>query len=163
MGTSPARSTGLPMRIALLAEVPQAIAPLATGYETQWPDWYCAGGASARADLAVRMQRDALPLGLVALEGGAPVGTCALTGTSGGLVTAQMPWVGGLWVAPGFRRRGIAAALLARARSEARRLGFAHLFALTAEARPLFAAEQWTMIEVVDIAGEPHSIYAIET
>ena len=40
---------------------------LAALFESEWPDWYNARGASARTDLSERMRRDGLPLGIVAL------------------------------------------------------------------------------------------------
>ena len=98
--------------------------PLVALMEGEWPDWYNPRGASARADLSERAQRNGLPLGLVALDDGMAVGTCALTMSSGGLVTERSPWLGGLLVHPAYRRRGIGGQLLERARSEARRFGY---------------------------------------
>lgn len=74
--------------------------------ERQWPDWYNARGASARADLSERLSRHRLPLGIIAFCDGA--GTCALTVNSGGLVTERSPWIGGLVVEPDYRKRGMA-------------------------------------------------------
>lgn len=144
---------------ALLIEHEEALGPLVALYEAQWPDWYNARGASARADLSERMQRDRLPLGIVALRDGAALGTCALTAGSGGLVTERSPWIGGLMVDPQVRGQGIAGLLLERARQEARRLGYRRLYALTADAVQLFEWEGWVQTDVILMSGEPHRIF----
>ncbi|GLQ10899.1 hypothetical protein GCM10007913_28310 [Devosia yakushimensis] len=148
---------------ALLIDHEEALGPLVALYETQWPDWYNARGASARADLSERLQRERLPLGIVALIDGMAVGTCALTVTSGGLVTERSPWLGGLMVDPAFRRQGVARLLLARARREARRLGHKRLYALTADAVRLFARAGWIETDVILMSGEPHRIFVTST
>ena len=146
---------------ALLIDHPEAIAPLVALFETEWADWYNPQGASARTDLSERARRGGLPLGIVALRDGVVLGTCALTMTSGGLVTERSPWLGGLLVEPGQRRQGVAAALLGRARVEARRLGHGKLFALTAHAVGLFESQGWTMIDTIPVGGELHRVFAI--
>ncbi|MBJ3784769.1 GNAT family N-acetyltransferase [Devosia sediminis] len=144
----------------LLIDHSDAVSELAAVMEREWPDWYHPQGASARADLEERLVRDGLPLGIVAFDGEVAAGTAALTVTSGGLVTERSPWIGGLLVDPAFRRRGVAAALLARSLDEARRLGFARVYALTAHADALFQNEGWALVEAIDLEGEPHRIYA---
>lgn len=146
---------------ALLADAHGVIDQIAALMEQEWPDWYRGGQASARDDLVARQQRDVLPLGLVALAEGQAVGACALTVSSGGLITERTPWIGGLVVAPAFRRLGVASALLERGRQEAGRLGHDALFALTATAYPLFRQQGWAPIETIEIAGAAHGIYTI--
>ena len=144
----------------LLIDHQDAIGPLSAMMQAAWPSWYNAYGASARADLTERIERDQLPVGIVALRFGEIVGTCALTVTSGGLVTERSPWLGGLLVDPAHRRNGVGAALLARARREAGRLGYSHLYALTAEAGKLFLRDGWRLVEVMVVKGEAHEVYS---
>ncbi|WP_052726381.1 GNAT family N-acetyltransferase [Devosia epidermidihirudinis] len=144
---------------ALLIDHPDAIEGLTALLDATWPDWYNPRGASARTDLSERMRRDGLPLGIVALGDGNIVGTCALTATSGGMVTERSPWLSGLVVAPKWRRHGVATALLGRARTEARRLGQKRVYALTASADPLLAREGWAVSDVLLMSGEPHRIF----
>ena len=147
----------------LLVEADDAITPLSALMEREWSGWYNPHGASARADLSERCQRDRLPLGIVAYAEGALAGTCALTASSGGLVTERSPWLGGLLVDPAFRRRGVGRALLQRALAEARRLGYGRLFALTAHADALFVQAGWRLVETTQVSGETHRIYARPT
>ncbi|PXA99188.1 hypothetical protein DMC47_04665 [Nostoc sp. 3335mG] len=152
----------MPITTGLLVDHADAASELVGLMEAEWSDWYNPRGASARADLAERMERNRLPLGLVAFVDGELAGTCALTATSGGL-TERSPWLGGLLVAPRLRRHGVGLALLERARIEARRLGHLRLHALTAEARHLFERAGWQLSENVDLQGDPHGIYVTMT
>lgn len=142
----------------LLIDHAEVLSDLVDLLESEWADWYYPRGASARADLSERLERNGLPLGIVAFIDGQLAGTCALTVSSGGL-TERSPWLGGLLVEPNLRRRGVGLALIERARSEARRLGFARLHALTAEARDLFEQAGWRLAENVEVGGMWHGIY----
>jgi hypothetical protein len=85
---------------ALLIDHGETVTPLVDLLEASWPEWYNPRGASARADLAERMQREHLPLGIVAFVDGVLAGTCALAARSGGVVSERGPWLGGLVVDP---------------------------------------------------------------
>jgi GNAT superfamily N-acetyltransferase len=143
----------------LLIERGDALEMLARLLEAEWPGWYNPRGASARTDLSERMRRDGLPLGIVALDDAIAIGTCALTATSGGLVTERSPWLGGLVVARDWRRRGVGQFLLQRGRAEARRLGYTHLHALTASADALFVSGGWRLLETTLVGTDEHRVY----
>ena len=143
----------------LLIDRAEVLSDLVDLFESEWADWYNPRGASARADLTERLERNRLPLGIVAFVDGQLAGTCALTVSSGGLVTERSPWIGGLLVEPNLRRQGAGLALVERAKVEARRLGFVRLHALTAEARELFEHAGWRLAENVDVGGKTHGIY----
>jgi GNAT superfamily N-acetyltransferase len=142
----------------LLVDDDEVLSDLVDLFESEWTDWYNPRGASARADLAERLERNRLPLGIVAFADGQLAGTCALTLSSGGL-TERSPWLGGLLVKPNLRRQGVGLALVKRAKTEAKRLGFARLHALTAEARELFVRADWRLVENVEVGGVWHGIY----
>lgn len=151
------------MQVDLLATRPELLRPLARAYEREWPDWYLSGGASAEADLKQRSNADALPLGLVAHVGGAPVGACALTHKAGPIETELTPWLGGLWVDAEWRRQGIASAIVRRAAVEARRLGYERVYALTVNAEGLMRRLGWREIDRVDAEGQTWAILLRET
>lgn len=144
---------------ALLIDHGETVTPLVDLLEASWPEWYNPRGASARADLAERMAREHMPLGIVAFVDGVLAGTCALAAKSGGLVTERGPWLGGLVVAPDFRGRGVGAALLARTLVEAQRLGHERVYALTASAQSLFVREGWRLVETTHVGGELHAVF----
>lgn len=149
------------LELALLADRPEAIEALACGYETEWPDWYGMGRASAAGDLAERLRHTGLPLGVVAFCGGRAVGTCALTAQSGPEPSPLMPWIGGLWVAPDARRRGVASALVDYATDRAREQGFGAVHALTVEAEAVFRRLGWEAIALRPIDGQDYRVLRI--
>ena len=144
----------------LLVDHDEVLSDLVDLMESEWPDWYNPRGASARADLSERLERNRLPLGVVAFADGELAGTCALTASSGGL-TERSPWLGGFVVRPALRHQGIGLALIARAEAEARRLGFSRLHALTADAGAIFERAGWRLVERIEMHGVSHGIYVV--
>ena len=140
------------LRIARLADHPEAIAALAAGYWREWPDWY-RDLEQARTDLDARRNRTRLPLALVAFED-APVGTLAISDLDTYGDPDFRPTVIGLWVAKAHRHRGIATALLRAACGEARALGFSRLHATTASVAPLFLRTGWSSRGEAEWRGE---------
>ena len=57
------------------------------------------------------------------------------------------PWLAGVVVSPGHRRRGIGAALSAHAVTEARSLGFPKLYLYTFSTEEYYARLGWQFIE----------------
>lgn len=151
------------LKTGLLIDHSETLSALAKLYEAQWPHWYNAKGASARADLAERLRRDGFPLGIVATMDAEVAGTCALTASSGGVVTERSPWVGGLLVRPRYRHRGVGQALIERARQEAKRLGHRRIYALTADAERLFLRAGWTQIDHIELSSVRHAVFSILT
>ena len=134
------------LRIGLLADHPELLAPLAAAYERESPEWYGVHG-DALTDLKERSRRTGLPVALVALDGAAAVGALAIAARSARSHPHISPWIVGFWVEPSRRNRGIGAKLLAAASDHARRDGIACLYAATAEASSLFTREGWAAID----------------
>jgi predicted N-acetyltransferase YhbS len=71
---------------------------------------------------------DRIPLSLLALSDGRPVGTINLVENDNPKRPDLHPWLAALIVVPEERRRGIGTALVRTLLSEAKRLGFSELF-----------------------------------
>ena len=147
------------MEIELLAEHSESIPQLVDWYVSEWEPYYGADGpGDARADLRSRCNRDEIPICLVAVENGEILGTAAVDVDA---ATGLIPSVVGLLVKPSQRRRGIATALLKRAESLARKLGYSRLFVSTAILGDLLARTGWHLQREVQFANdEPGNIYA---
>ena len=129
------------MDIELLADHQESIPLLVDLYITEWGPYYGAEGpGDAGFDLRSRCNRDAIPVGLVAVEDGEFLGTAAIDTDA---ATGLSPSIVGLLVKPARRRRGIATALLQRAESIARQLGFRRLYMSTAVLGDLVLAMGW--------------------
>jgi GNAT superfamily N-acetyltransferase len=131
------------VRIGLLADHPEQLAPLAAAYEREWPDWYGVHG-DAMTDLSERSRRTGLPVGFVAFEHDTVVGAVAIAEQSVRSHRHLSPWIVGLWVESSRRNRGIGAQLLAAACDHAKGQGIATLYAATST---LFVREGWSMID----------------
>lgn len=147
------------MRIRLLADEPWAVEPLARAFFEAWPG--VPGQASLEATVArfeACRNRDALPLALVAVEGGEAAGTVGLRMDSISTRPALGPWLAALWVEPARRGRGLGARLVRAAEGEARRLGLATLHAGTSTAESLFVRLGWRVVERTTYHGEALAI-----
>ena len=130
-----------------LAQHPEAIPTLAHWFETEWPDWYLSGRGDALADLQDFSGLGRLPLGLVAILNGSPVGIAALKAMSIESHQHLTPWASAGLVTPELRGRGIGLRLLHALTQEAKALGFAHLYCATGTAQNLLLRAQWEALE----------------
>ena len=149
------RQTG---SVELLADHADCIDVLSGWFEREWAPYYGQHGpGDARADLAARCNRNRLPIGLVAILDDRVRGTAALDRDA---ATGLTPSFVGLLVAPNYRGRGVAGALLAAAESLARELGYRELFTSTSILGELLQRKGWqAQDEVQFLSGERGKVY----
>ena len=148
------------LAIRHLADHPECIPPLARWFEAEWPDWYGPGGrGNAGDDLRRFCSHAALPIGLVALQDGEPVGCVALKADSIPERAQLGPWVAAGLVHPDHRRRGCGAALVGAAEALARELGYPAVFCATATAASLLERLHWSFVETLVHDGESLRLY----
>lgn len=102
-----------------------------------------------------QMQRDAMPLNVVALEGTGDgrgettvlLGTAALLDSPSAGVPHYAPRLGLLYVTPEHRGRGLGSALTRRIEAEAARLGHRRLYLYATDAEGLYARLGWRVVE----------------
>ena len=136
---------------------PEFCAFFAQHFESEWPNWYGAGGkGDARKDLeAFANPEGNLPVGVIALDdAGLPVGIAALKATSIATHAHLSPWATAGYVVASRRRAGIGARLLSALLAEAQRLGFHTVYCATATARSLLEREGWSQFDAVVHDGE---------
>lgn len=119
----------MPLTITHLHETPahrQAVA------EMIWREfWTDVPGATTQgmADRLAKAGRpDAVPLCLVALHEGQPIGVVNLVENDDDVHVDWTPWLAGLVVAEPWRGRGVGSALVGRLLDEARRLGIQQVY-----------------------------------
>ena len=105
--------------------------------------------------LRASLQKDALPMALVALDGhGTPMG-------SAGILSATIthkhltPWLSSVYVPGEHRGKGIASALSLRAVDEAAKLGFDRLYLFTPHSETMYARLGWKTFERIEYDGRP--------
>jgi predicted N-acetyltransferase YhbS len=145
------------LRIGYLCDAPDALPELARSFLLESPDYFRGQTADdvLQRMLTPTLQRDALPLALVAHVAECVAGTVAIRRDSISTHPHLSPWVAALHVRPSWRNRGIGSALVQVAEREAVRLGFAGLYAGSAHAAPLFERLGWVPLERLTYWSEP--------
>lgn len=146
------------MEIELLANHAESIPTLAEYYMAEWKPYYGVDGpGDAQADLESRLNRDALPIGLIATDDGKVCGTAALDLD---VATGLTPSIVGLLVLPAQRGRGVAKALIESAESLAKRLGYDRLYISTTLLGDLLVRMGWNLLGDVEfLNAEQGSIF----
>jgi predicted N-acetyltransferase YhbS len=98
---------------------------------------------------------DGFEAAFVARDGGQPVGSCLFVRDEIDPVHDLTPWLAGLVVDKAFRGRGIGAALVKTVEAHAASAGVRRLYLYTWEARPLYEALGWIVVEAFEQDGEP--------
>jgi N-acetylglutamate synthase-like GNAT family acetyltransferase len=148
--------SSLSLEIAYLADYPDDVDAIARWLHAEW-GWFTPGSTldDRRAKLAGHLNRDALPLALVAREQGRPVGTAALRVHDMDTRPHLTPWLASVYVHPWRRGRGLGTHLAARIEAEAVRLRFDRLYLVTFDQSPFYAARGWTLHERTTYRTEP--------
>lgn len=133
--------------VARLADHPGALPVLERLFESEWADYYGPKGpGDARRDLLAYSNHDGLPLGLVAFVDGEPCGIAVLKAESIPALPQLSPWASAGLVAPGCRRRGIGARLIAALEAQARAMGYCEIHSATNTANSLLERLGWDFV-----------------
>jgi GNAT superfamily N-acetyltransferase len=148
------------LRIANLADHPEAIPVIRAWFETEWAAYYGPGGpGDAEQDLLAYSSRGTLPVGLIAFYDDQLCGIAALKAHSLSTHAHLSPWAAAGLVLPQFRGRGIGASLVRALEEVARGLGYSTMYCGTATAMGLLERNGWQFMERVRHDGEDVSIY----
>ena len=103
-----------------------------------------------------RINLDKIPIALIALsERGDLVGTVSLKTEDLEVRSEITTWLGGLYVLPEWRKRGVGSVLMERAVNEARRLKLPTIHLWTSSAEKLYTSLGWRVVERMDYGGKP--------
>jgi predicted N-acetyltransferase YhbS len=151
------------MKIDYLADHPAFIPTLSRWFLREWRDFYGDKTWEGVAETFYRrLNRGALPLALVASEGERPLGTVSLLEESVGTHKHLAPWLGGLYVCEGERRRGIGTRLIEAGVGEAGRLGAGQLFVGIRRAEEYYSGLGWEVVERTTLYGEGVTIMRLD-
>ncbi len=148
------------MNIAVdyLADHPDVIPVIARWLFDEWGHRSPDGSVEGMVDnLRDRLQRDALPLALLAHEDKEPVGTVSLKIREVEVRPQYEHWLGTLFVAEPRRRMGIGSLLVGAAADEARRLEISELYLYTRrrDTERLYERLGWAEVERLEYRGRP--------
>jgi GNAT superfamily N-acetyltransferase len=142
--------------IDYLANYPELAGELARISWGEWQSIYEQRGQTFKDALKNYRQRtniDRLPLALVALGDQKLIGTVSLKYDDLDIRPEIKIWLGGLFVMPEWRRRGVGSLLMQRALEAATRLHLEKLFLWTSSAESLYLKLGWRPVERLDYCG----------
>ena len=148
----------LEVNIKYLAERPDAVPILAQWLFDEWGYRSPDGTVKGMMDnLNQRLNRDRLPMALVALRHGEPVGTASLRVREVEIRPEYEHWLGTVYVHELYRGKGVGSLLIESAAEEAGRLGIDELYLYTRRTRTegLYARLGWVSVERPSYRGRP--------
>jgi GNAT superfamily N-acetyltransferase len=92
------------------------------------------------------MNADRIPMTIIALDDGEPIGTAALTDHDMETHRELSPWLGGVYVVPSARGRGVARALVGDVIDRAAAFGVPVLYLYTNGAEGLYQKLDWRIL-----------------
>lgn len=136
------------MQISYLADRPDLTVQLVSGLLEQWRFVFPNDTAATRlAKLRMHENYSDLPIAWIAHDADKALGTAALRVHDLEGREDLTPWLGGVFVQPEFRRRGVGSALCRAVEEKARAMGVARLYLFTLGQERLYATLGWVELE----------------
>jgi predicted N-acetyltransferase YhbS len=129
--------------VAPLSEHPGALDAVARWAYGEWFERLGFSWEESLGFMRRRLNRDRLPLALVAMAGGAPVGTGSLLELPHPVTGAATCCLAGLYVVPHWRRRGLGSLICARAVENAQAVGAGSVGLFTGDGERFYARLGW--------------------
>jgi predicted N-acetyltransferase YhbS len=146
--------TQLDAKISFLLDHPEYVPALVEGLIATWREPDTSENRGRRADrLNSHMNREHLPVALVAHDGTRPFGVVAVRKQDLEGWGHIGPWLGGLYVFPEARGRGLGSRLCRAAQSHAARLGISELYLFTLDQGSLYRRLGWQRIAEAKWSG----------
>lgn len=140
--------------IDYLGDHAELIPQLAEALQLQWREVWPERTLEWRIErLRAHMNRTSLPIGWVALDGAALLGTAALRSTDFVGFEQLSPWLGGVFVLPDFRGRGVGAELCAQVEQAAAGMGVEKLYLGTFDNQSWYQSLGWRLFEEATLKG----------
>ena len=143
------------MQIAYLADHPHLIPTVAAWQYEEWGHLNPGDSVSGRVErLSQHLGRPGIPTTLIAIEDDIVMGCAGLVVNDLRSHPDLTPFMASVFVAPAYRRRGIATALAEQMKVVAHQLGFPQLYLITPDQQNLYARLGWVAQRDLDYRGE---------
>jgi N-acetylglutamate synthase-like GNAT family acetyltransferase len=151
------------MKISFLADHPEFIETLAPLVAEHWrPILTQETMASRAAKFRAHLNYSTLPIAWVAHSGSQVFGTAALRVHDLPDRDNLTPWLGGVYVVPEFRNRGVGTALCSAVEEKAKELGISTLYLFTLDKQVWYGNLGWSMFEPCTWCGRAGDIMSKE-
>lgn len=136
------------MEIAYLADYPELTPVLAAWFYAQWGHQRPGNSVEkVAAKLRMRLNRDQIPLTMVAMSEGVLLGTASLQGQDLEEREDLSPWLAGVYVDADRRDKGVGSLLVEAIAGQAVRLGVERLFLYTYDRENFYSRLGWFVLE----------------
>lgn len=145
------------VRIEYLADYPQHVATLAAWFYEQWR-WFLPPESSPEAigaKFLTHLNREVPPIAFVALDGDELLGTASLRVNDMDILTDLSPWLGGVYVAPQHRQKGVGRLLVSAVEQKALDLGCRLIYLFTFDQEPFYSRLEWRLLKHLEYHGYP--------
>jgi GNAT superfamily N-acetyltransferase len=143
------------MEIAYLADYPEHLHTVATWVFGQWGH-LLPGKTLEQVErtFGTHLQRDAVPLTVVALDEGKPVGTASLFLHDMSTRPELSPWLAAVYVLSSHRNRGIGSGLVQQIEAITERLQIPRLYLFTPDKQSFYARLGWVPMDTAEYRTE---------
>jgi GNAT superfamily N-acetyltransferase len=143
------------MQIAYLADHPEHIPTVAAWHYAEWGHLNSGDSVPSRIErLHQHSGRPGIPTTLIALEEGTLLGAASLVVNDLRTHPHLTPFLASVYVAPEYRRRGAASALVRQAMAVVQQLGIPTFYLITPDQQRLYAGLGWNAQGEVEYRGE---------
>lgn len=147
------------MQIVPLADHKEFVRELAELHHAEWSHFNPSLTLEMRAEaIADAAGREGIPSIFIAVSGDELIGSAALVQQDMKTRPDLFPWLASVYVKEGFRRQGIASALIARCESEAAQSGVKTWYLYTEFASTLYEKLGWGLMEQCEYQGVKVSV-----
>jgi RimJ/RimL family protein N-acetyltransferase len=148
------------LKIAFLVDHAEIIPTLAQWFRLEWSDYYAKRTlVDIEQDFRSDLNRDKLPIRLIAFQDEVPVGTIVLREQVSETHPQYQPGLGGLYVAISHRGQGIGTELVQAGMTTAHELGIQTLYATTHVAGGILEGLGWKQLGSVLHGEEQIALY----
>lgn len=143
------------MQIIDLKDNPESLQTLAQWHHVQWSYLSPERTLAQRIDeMASHLEATLVPSTWVAVENDVVMGSASLLHDDMHTHPELSPWLASVFIAPKFRRRGIAAKLVLHVMQQARAGGIETLYLFTPDQAALYAKLGWQLLRQEAYAGD---------